>query len=90
VYFDDWLPVKVDEQGTSAETAPTMALVHWNANRVCLEAVESVFQFVLDSTKPSVPASVVIDLEKNPSAFRYYFGLGTVYVQPLKCELRRD
>jgi hypothetical protein len=44
----------------------------------------------IDDADNKYPTSIVIQLSGKPYAFHYYFGYGTQYIRPLKCELRKS
>jgi hypothetical protein len=88
IYTDGWLPVALNDDAMNV--TQTMARVHWNAKRVCLEAMEAMAGSPIDDTDKKNPTSIVIQLSGKPYAFHYYFGYGTQYSQPLKCKLRKS
>ena len=83
-----WLGVNL---GGTAILPPNsfLAMVHWNQQRVCLEAVE----FPTDSmTFGDTQVATSLAVRFGPGAFatRYAFDMGVEYTEPFECQLQQS
>jgi len=64
---------------------PFLAMVNWNQQRVCLEAVE-VPSETMAFGDAALTTSIVVRLGANAFASRYAFDSGVEYTEPFECQ----
>jgi hypothetical protein len=80
-----WLDVEL-AGAAQPRTNQFLAMVHWNQQRVCLEAIECpVGELTIGATTST--ASIVARFDAGAFAERYLFDKGVEYNEPLECKL---